>query len=245
MTTHIRHNKGVSDKVLIEDFSKRKFQQEKYLKSLTQKRLNKGSLDYFENYKKHVIDPKYFFLTIRFDVKIMSYLLPSRRLDFVEKVYEEIKHRMHTKVGIKNYKRIKPHFDKYEYLHRIQETVEVKSKYGNDTDPHYHLICAMHPAHHKKINRRYWESVVDSPHSFLFGSTILPFSYYDAIHSLNVQEIKIPFPLRRRGLNYYRDQSNLKHVIDYVNKEPSLVSFSTEITKEASNATTHPIRRAG
>lgn len=245
MTTHIRHNEGVSNKVLIEDFSKRKVEQEKYLNSLIQKRLNKESLDYFENYENNVLDPSYFFLTIKFDMKIMFNLLPSRRLDFIAKVYEEIKHRMHTKVGIKNYKKIKPHFDKYEYLHRIQETVEEKSKYGSDTHPHYHLICAMHPAHHKKINRRYWESVVDSPKSFLFGNTIFPFSYYDAIHSLHIQEIKIPFNLRRRGLNYYRDHSNLRNVIDYVNKEPSLVSFSTEIIEEASNATTHPSRRAG
>ena len=186
MTTHIRHNEGVSDKVLIEDFSKRKFQQEKYLKPLTQKRLNKESLDYFENYRKHVIDPKYFFLTIRFDIKIMSYL-PSRRLDFVEKVYEEIKHRMYTKVGIKNYKRIKPHFDKYEYLHRIR---------SSRSDPDMEMIqiliiisSALCIQRIIKINRRFgrvWWTL----RTLSYFEADTSFSYYDAIHSLHVQEIK-------------------------------------------------------
>ena len=269
MITHIRHNKGSVERDNISKFNVRSYSQEamdlfvsertdlliqlkkknksnhkKYEKSNLHYQMNKEALEYFKEYAEQVKDPKFYHITIRFDYRTMCSLSPNDRPDFVKEVYDEVKYRMHTKVGIKNYKRIKPLFGKYEYLHRIYAVVEDRHRWGQPTHEHYHLVCAIHPKHHKKVNELYWKSVESSPRSFIFGNQ--SYSYEEVIQSLKFQEIEVA--TEWKGYSYWKDWSQLEEVLDYDNKQASksgelFSSFSP--VKEASNATTHCNRRAG
>ena len=228
---------GVVNKVIISKFEKKDASNhKKYGKSKLHYQMNKDAQEYFKEYAKQVKDPKFYHLTIRFDYRTMCSLLPSDRPEFVRIVYDEIWWRMHTKLGIKNPKQILPHYDKYKELHRIYAVVEDRDRWGQPTHEHYHLVCAMHPNHHNKINKLYWESVVNSPRSFIFYNQTC--SYEEVVHSLEVKEIEVQ--IKSKGYAYWKDWSELEAVLDYDNKQASMSrelfsSFST--VKETSNAT--------
>ena len=270
MTTHIRHNKGVVDRNPISRLNVRSYSQEeidrfvskkpdirkllqskktasnhkKFPKTPLHYRMNKDALEYFKEYAKEVKDPKFYHITIRFDYRTMCSLSPNDRPDFAKAVYDVIWLRLHTKLGIKKPKKIKPEYNKYKDLPRIYSVLENRDRYGQPKHEHWHLVCAIHPKHHKKVNDLYWKSVASSPRSFLFYNQT--YYYEEVVHPLEVTEIKVPTD--QKGYAYWKDWSELETVLDYDNKQASksreLFSCFSPI-KEASNATTHPIRRAG
>ena len=149
---------------------KNKSNHKEYRKSNLHNKMNKEALEYFKEYAEQVKDPKLCHITISFDYRTMCSLSPNDRPDFVREVYGLIWLRMHTKLGIKKPKKIRPEYDKYIELPRIYEVVEDRDKWGQPTFEHYHLVCAIHPKHQKKVNELYWSSVGSSPRSFIFSN---------------------------------------------------------------------------
>ena len=194
-----------------------------YLKDRFHLDMNKEALGYFQDYIQQVKDPKLFHLTVRLDWATINNLNLSDRGPFADIIYDELTWRLHTQVGMKNPNKIKPHYDLYEKLLRQYYVIENTDRYGKYTQEHLHIVCAIHPAHHDKINQQYWESVIASPRSFLFNNR--PHSYSDSIHSLCVEEIDIE-----------TDFSNLEAVLDYANKSAThkelFCSFSPPIKEQ-------------
>ena len=176
-----------------------------YLKDRFHLDMNKKALGYFQDYIQQVKDPKLFFLTVRLDWTTINNLKLSDRGSFADKIYDELSWRLHSKLGIQNPNKIKPHYDLYEKLLRQYYVIENTDRYGKYTHEHLHIVCAIHPDHHAQINQQYWESVIASPRSFRFNNR--PHSYLNSIQSLWVEPIDIE-----------TDFSNLEAVLDYANK---------------------------
>ena len=207
------------DKIKISKFQNREASNHNcYLKTKLHQDMNKEAADYFKDYSNMVTKPKFYHLTIRFDYSTMRSLLPSERCDFSGYVYHGLWLRMHRRLGIKHPKKIKSGYDKYAFLLRTYEVIENRDRWGNPTDEHYHIICAFHPAHHKKVTKEYWGYVINSPRPFIFKDK--SYFYEDVIHSLEVQEI--PVPMKVNGYAYWKDWSQLEAVLDYDNKQASM-----------------------
>ena len=236
----------------------------KFSKTKTHLDMNKQVLDYFKDYEKSLTEkgegkPKFLYLTIVFNQKILRSLDKYNRSGFIHRVYEYLWWRMHDKLKIKRPNTTKTH---QHLLHRQYWVIENVNRLGKPTLEHLHIICGVHPRFHDKMNDKlYWESVIASRHSFTVGEMNKSFSCEETTKALHIQPMGID---RKMDEDKWTDLTN---VIDYTNKGLSRIEKGklatgeilshlepqtpTTITKERTNersnglSTTHTFGVAG
>ena len=221
----------VINKVIIEKFNKEIPIESHHSKTEDHQSMNQQVLNYFKYYTSSLTDkgegePKFQYLTITFNEKILRSLQSHNRSAFIQRVYEQLWWRMHSKFDIK-----RPHTTKtYQHLlmHQYQ-VIEDVNRYGNKTLEHLHIINGVHPKFHDKMNDKlFWESVVNMPNGFIFEEEHRGFDYQDTVKELHIVEIPVHLGQKERW-------SDLAYTTDYTNKGLSTINHGVLITGEIFN----------
>ena len=220
----------IVNKVTINEFKRNTPIESHYAKTKDHKLMNQKVLDYFKEYatsltSKGECDPRFLYLTITFNENILRSLKPHYRSVFIQRVYEQLWWRMHSKLNIKRPTTTKTH---QHLLMRQYQVIEDVNRYGNKTLEHLHIICAVHPKFHNKMTRLYWESVADLPNSFTFDEESKEFDYQQCVDEFHIEEISIPVETRQNW-------TDLVNTIDYTNKSLSKIEQGRLVTGEIFN----------
>ena len=221
----------VINKVIIEKFNKEIPIESHHSKTKDHQSMNQQVLNYFKDYTSSLTDkgegePKFQYLTITFNEKILRSLNAHNRSAFIQRVYEQLWWRMHSKLDIKRPHTTKTH---QHLLMRQYQVIEDVNRYGNKTLEHLHIIDGVHPKFHDKMNDKlFWESVVNMPNGFIFEEENRGFDYQDTVKELHI--VEIPVHLRPN-----EQWSDLANTIDYTNKGLSKINQGVLITGEIFN----------
>jgi DNA primase catalytic subunit len=221
----------VINKVIIEKFIRKIPIESHHSKTKHHQSMNQQVLDYFKDYATSLTDKgegetKFQYLTITFNEKILRSLKAHNRSAFIQRVYEQLWWRMHTKLNIKRPLTTKTH---QHLLMRQYQVIEDVNRYGNKTLEHLHIINGVHPKFHHKMNDKlYWESVVNMPNGFIFEEENRGFDYQDTVKELHIVEIPVHLGQKERW-------SDLAYTIDYTNKGLSKIDQGVLITGEIFN----------
>ena len=221
----------VINKVIIEKFIRKIPIESDHPKSEDHQSMNQQVLDYFKDYATPLTDkgegePKFQYLTITFNEKILRSLKSHNRSAFIQRVYEQLWWRMHTKLDIKRPHTTKTH---QHLLMRQYRVIEDVNRYGKKTLEHLHIINGVHPKFHDKMNDKlFWESVVNMPNGFIFEEENRGFDYQDTVKELHIVEIPVHLGQKERW-------ADLANTIDYTNKGLSKIDQGVLITGEIFN----------
>ena len=221
----------VINKVIIERFNREIPIESHHLKTETHQSMNQQVLDYFKDYATSLNDkgegePKFLYLTITFNEKILRSLRPHNRSVFIQRVYDQLCWRMHTKLNIKRPLTTKTH---QHLLMRQYQVIEDVDRHGNKVLEHLHIINGVHPKFHHKMNDKlFWESVVNMPNGFIFEEENRGFDYQDTVKELHIVEIPVHLRQKKRW-------SDLSNTIDYTNKGLSKINEGMLITGDIFN----------
>jgi hypothetical protein len=204
----------VINKVIIDKFNRKIPIQSHHRKTEDHQSMNQKVLDYFKDYTSSLTDkgegePKFQYLTITLNEKILRSLKSHNRSAFIQRVYEQLWWRMHSKLNVKRPHTTKTH---QHLLMRQYRVIEDVNRYGKKTLEHLHIINGVHPKFHHKMNDKlYWESVVNMPNGFIFEEENRGFDYQDTVKELHIVEIPVHMGQKERW-------SDLAYTIDYTNK---------------------------
>jgi len=218
----------VINKVIIEKFIRKIPIESDHPKSEDHQSMNQQVLDYFKDYTSSLTDkgegePKFQYLTITFNEKILRSLKAHNRSAFIQRVYEQLWWRMHSKLDIKRPHTTKTH---QHLLMRQYQVIEDVNRHGKKTLEHLHIINGVHPKFHDKVNDKlFWESVVNMPNGFIFEEENRGFDYQDTVKELHIVEIPVHLGQKERW-------SDLAYTIDYTNKGLSKIDQGVIITGE-------------
>ena len=218
----------VINKVIIEKFIRKIPIESDHPKTKDHQSMNQQVLNYFKDYTSSLTDkgeeePKFQYLTITFNEKILRSLKSHNRSAFIQRVYEQLWWRMHSKLDIKRPHTTKTH---QHLLMRQYRVIEDVDRHGNKTLEHLHIINGVHPKFHHKMNDKlYWESVVNMPNGFIFEEENRGFDYQDTVKELHIVEIPVHLGQKERW-------SDLAYTIDYTNKGLSKIDQGVIITGE-------------